>query len=83
MHLTHLLTRQALSHGGQAAHMREGSTVWGTHAQWACRSAALAHRLQATGLQEGERSGAVACATIRATWRCCGRPKGPGWWWCP
>ncbi len=54
MNLTHLLTRQALTHGGQAA-LLEGSAVWATHAQWASRSAGLAQRLRAAGLQEGDR----------------------------
>jgi len=54
MHIAHLLKRQALSHGEQAA-IFEGSTVWATHNQWACRSAALAQRLRAAGLREGDR----------------------------
>ncbi len=54
MHLAHLLTRQALSHGEQAA-IFDGSTVWATYSQWACRSAGLAQRLRAAGLQEGDR----------------------------
>lgn len=54
MHLTHLLTRQAMSHGEQAA-VFEGTNVWATYTQWACRSAALANKMRARGLQEGDR----------------------------
>jgi long-chain acyl-CoA synthetase len=54
MQLTHLLTRQAMSHGEQAA-VFEGTNVWSTYTQWACRSAALADRMRVAGLQEGDR----------------------------
>lgn len=54
MNLAHLLTRKALTHGHQDS-IFEGARVWATHAQWAARSAALAQRMSAAGLQEGER----------------------------
>lgn len=54
MQLANLLTRQAQTHGHQNA-IFEGPRVWATHAQWAARSAALAQRMRAAGLQEGDR----------------------------
>ena len=54
MQLAHLLTRQARTHGHHPA-IFEGTRRWATHVQWACRSAALALRMRASGLQEGER----------------------------
>jgi long-chain acyl-CoA synthetase len=54
MSLAHLLARQALTRPDAPA-IYVGTTLWATHAQWAQRSAALAHRLRAAGLQPGDR----------------------------
>ena len=54
MNLAHLLARQARSAAGQAA-LLEGTRPWATYAMWARRSAALAHRLRAAGLEPGDR----------------------------
>jgi long-chain acyl-CoA synthetase len=54
MSLAHLLARQALTAPDRPA-IYQGTEPWSTHAQWAQRSAALAHRLRAAGLQPGER----------------------------
>jgi long-chain acyl-CoA synthetase len=54
MSLAHLLARQARTRPDAPA-IYFGTALWATHAQWAQRSAALAHRLRAAGLQPGER----------------------------
>jgi len=54
MQLAQLLRRQAETYGGQEA-IFEGTEVWATYAQWACRSAGLAQRLVAAGFQPGDR----------------------------
>jgi long-chain acyl-CoA synthetase len=54
MTLAHLLVRQARLQP-QAAAIFQGTTPWATHGQWAARSAGLAQRLRAAGLQPGER----------------------------
>jgi len=54
MQLAHLLTRQAQTHGDQDA-IFQGTEVWATYAQWACRSAGLAQRLLVAGFQPGDR----------------------------
>jgi long-chain acyl-CoA synthetase len=52
--LAHLLQRQARLVPDRPA-IFEGSRLWATHAQWAARSAGLALRLRAAGLQPGDR----------------------------
>jgi long-chain acyl-CoA synthetase len=54
MMLAHLLQRQARLVPDRPA-IFEGSRIWATHAQWAARSAGLALRLRAAGLQPGDR----------------------------
>ena len=54
MTLAHLLQRQARVAPDRPA-IFEGSRAWATHAQWAARSAGLAHRLGDAGLQPGDR----------------------------
>jgi long-chain acyl-CoA synthetase len=54
MNLTELLVRQARCAGARTA-IFDGARPWATHAQWAARSAGLAQRLRAAGLQPGER----------------------------
>ena len=54
MNLAHLLARQARLHDPRPA-IHLGEQPWATHAQWAARSSALARRLQAAGLQPGDR----------------------------
>ncbi len=54
MNLAHLLARQARLQDPRPA-LYLGAQPWATHAQWATRSAALARRLQAAGLQPGDR----------------------------
>ncbi|MBP6776448.1 MAG: AMP-binding protein [Piscinibacter sp.] len=54
MTLAHLLLRQALA-GPQRAAILEGSRPWATHGEWAARSAGLAQRLRAAGLEPGAR----------------------------
>ena len=54
MQLAHLLTRQARTDGQRDA-IFNGVDRWATHGQWADRSASLAQRLRAAGLQEGDR----------------------------
>ena len=54
MPLAHLLTRQARLSPTRPA-VFNGETPWSTHAQWAARSAALAHHLRASGLAPGDR----------------------------
>jgi long-chain acyl-CoA synthetase len=54
MTLAHLLARQART-APQRAAIFHGAQAWATHAQWASRSAGLAQRLRAAGLQPGDR----------------------------
>jgi long-chain acyl-CoA synthetase len=54
MNLAHLLARQARVAADRTA-IFEGAQPWATHAQWAQRSAALAQRLRAAGLEPGDR----------------------------
>ena len=54
MNLTELLVRQARCAAERTA-IFDGTRPWATHAQWAARSAGLAQRLRAAGLQPGER----------------------------
>ena len=54
MSLAHLLARQARTSPDTPA-LLNGTEPWATHAQWAQRSAALAQRLSAAGLQPGDR----------------------------
>jgi long-chain acyl-CoA synthetase len=54
MNLAHLLARQARVAADRAA-LFEGTQPWATHEQWAGRSAALAQRLRAAGLEPGDR----------------------------
>ncbi len=54
MSLAHLLARQARTSPDTLA-LFNGTEPWATHAQWAQRSAALAQRLSAAGLQPGDR----------------------------
>lgn len=54
MSLAHLLARQARTSPDTPA-IFSGTSPWATHAQWAQRSAALAQRLRAQGLQPGDR----------------------------
>ncbi len=54
MSLAHLLWRQAQMAPERPA-IFFGTRPWATHGQWAARSAALAQRLQAAGLQPGDR----------------------------
>ena len=55
MTLAHLLLRQALA-GPQRAAILEGSRPWATHGEWAARSAGLAQRLRAAGLEPRARN---------------------------
>jgi long-chain acyl-CoA synthetase len=54
MNLAHLLSRQARVSADRPA-IFEGAQPWSTHAQWAQRSAAMAQRLRAAGLEPGDR----------------------------
>jgi long-chain acyl-CoA synthetase len=54
MTLAHLLARQARVAPDRNA-ILVGTRPWATHAEWAARSAGLAQRLRAAGLQPGER----------------------------
>jgi long-chain acyl-CoA synthetase len=54
MNLAHLLTRQARVSADRPA-IFEGAQPWATHAQWAQRSAGMANRLRAAGLEPGDR----------------------------
>ena len=54
MSLSHLLLRQARLDPQRTA-VFDGAQPWASYGQWAARSAALARRLRATGLQPGER----------------------------
>jgi len=54
MSLAHLLLRQARENPSRPA-IHEGTAVHATHGQWAARSAGLAKRLRAAGLQPGDR----------------------------
>ena len=54
MNLAHLLSRQARVSADRPA-IFEGAQPWSTHAQWAQRSAAMAPRLRAAGLEPGDR----------------------------
>ena len=54
MTLAHLLLRQALV-GPRRAAILEGSRPWASHGEWAARSAGLAQRLRAAGLEPGAR----------------------------
>lgn len=54
MNLAQLLLRQAQVAGDRTA-ILEGARPWATHAQWAQRSAGLARRFAAAGLQPGDR----------------------------
>jgi len=54
MSLAHLLTRQARQNPDAAA-IHVGAEVYATYHQWAARSAGLAQRLSAAGLEPGER----------------------------
>ena len=54
MNLSQLLVRQARC-ASERTVIYEDARPWATHAQWAARSAGLAQRLRAAGLQPGER----------------------------
>ena len=54
MNLAQLLLRQATVHPDRVA-IFEGVRPWATHGEWARRSAGLASRLRAAGLQPGDR----------------------------
>ncbi len=54
MNLAELLARQARV-APQRPALFEGARLWATHGEWAARSAGLAQRLRAAGLQPGER----------------------------
>ncbi|MFN3495478.1 MAG: class I adenylate-forming enzyme family protein, partial [Hydrogenophaga sp.] len=54
MHLAHLLTRHAAVQPDRPA-ILYGTEAWATHGQWAARSAGLAQRMAAAGLQPGDR----------------------------
>lgn len=54
MSLAHLLQRQARSAPDRTA-ILSGIQPWATHAEWAARSAGLAHHLRAAGLLPGDR----------------------------
>ena len=54
MNLVELLVRHARCEPSRVA-VFDGTTAWATHGQWAARSAGLAQRLRAAGLQPGDR----------------------------
>jgi long-chain acyl-CoA synthetase len=56
MNLAELLARQARAAADRPT-IYEGTQPWATHAQWAQRSAGLAQRLRAAGLEPGDRVG--------------------------
>ena len=54
MNLAQLLVRQACVAPERTA-IFEGTRPWASHGEWAARSAGLARRLRAAGLEPGER----------------------------